>query len=358
MDSLTQIVLGAAVGEATLGRKVGNKALLWGAIAGTIPDLDVVYIKLIGGDAIDEIVLHRGFSHSILFAFLMAPILGWLVKWLYRKKPEASLKGWTTLFFWSIFTHPLLDSLTTYGTQLFLPFSDHRVSIASVFVVDLFYTLPFLLCVIGVSMLARTNRRRRILNYIGLGLSSAYLLVGLMNKYLASQVFEKDLTREPEKMELVFTGVTPLNIILWYGVAESDDAFHIGYYSFLDQDEEVEWSSFKKNHHLLEGLENDYGVDRLKWFSDQLFVLTQPSQDTVNFYTLKFGRTGAVSTKPEDAFVFYFKIIQKAGGTLNFESVRNVESLDVKQQMGTLLQRILGVEERPDPGHVENVQLP
>ena len=62
MDSLTQIVLGAAVGEATLGRKVGNKALLWGAIAGTIPDLDVVYIKLIGGDAIDEIVRLSGKS--------------------------------------------------------------------------------------------------------------------------------------------------------------------------------------------------------------------------------------------------------------------------------------------------------
>ncbi len=36
MDSLTQIVLGASVGEAVLGKKVGNKAILWGAIAGTL----------------------------------------------------------------------------------------------------------------------------------------------------------------------------------------------------------------------------------------------------------------------------------------------------------------------------------
>ena len=42
MDSLTQIVLGAAVGEVVLGKKVGNKAMLYGAIAGTIPDLDVL----------------------------------------------------------------------------------------------------------------------------------------------------------------------------------------------------------------------------------------------------------------------------------------------------------------------------
>ena len=42
MDSVTQIVLGAAVGQAVLGSKVGNKALLYGAVAGTIPDLDVI----------------------------------------------------------------------------------------------------------------------------------------------------------------------------------------------------------------------------------------------------------------------------------------------------------------------------
>ncbi|MCB0468978.1 MAG: metal-dependent hydrolase, partial [Aequorivita sp.] len=42
MDSVTQIVLGAAVGEAVLGKKIGNKAMALGAIAGTIPDLDVL----------------------------------------------------------------------------------------------------------------------------------------------------------------------------------------------------------------------------------------------------------------------------------------------------------------------------
>lgn len=344
MDSLTQIVLGAAVGEATLGRKVGNKALLWGAIAGTIPDLDVLYIKLIGGDAIDEIVLHRGFSHSILFAFLMAPILGWLVNWLYKKKQQADFKGWTTLFFWSIFTHPLLDSLTTYGTQLFLPFSDYRVSIASVFVVDLFYTLPFLLCVIGVSMLARTNSKRRLLNYVGLGLSSTYLLIGLLNKYLATQVFEHDLANKPDKMELVFTGVTPLNIVLWYGVAETEDSFHVGYYSLFDDNREIDWLAFQKNHQLLEGVENEYGIDRLKWFSDQLYVVSEQGNDTLNLYTMKFGRSKFTSENPEGSFAFYMRVIKLPDGNLKYESVRDVKSIDMKKQLTMLFSRALGNE--------------
>ena len=68
MDSLTQIVLGASVGEATLGKKIGNKALLWGAIAGTIPDLDVFIGHYV--DSVTKNEIHRGFSHSILFCVL------------------------------------------------------------------------------------------------------------------------------------------------------------------------------------------------------------------------------------------------------------------------------------------------
>jgi inner membrane protein len=261
---------------------------------------------------------------------------------LYKKKQQADFKDWTTLFFWSIFTHPLLDSLTTYGTQLFLPFSDYRVSIASVFVVDLFYTLPFLLCVIGVSMLARTNRKRRVLNYVGIGLSSTYLLAGILNKYLATLVFEHDLANKPDKMELVFTGVTPLNIVLWYGVAESDSAFHVGYYSFVDKDKNVDWLAFQKNHQLLDGIENEYGIDRLKWFSDQLYVVSEQGKDTLNLYTLKFGRSKFASENPEGSFAFYMQVIKYPDGSLDYESVRDVASIDVKKQLSTLFQRVSG----------------
>ena len=68
MDSLTQIVLGAAVGEAVLGKKVGNKALLYGAIAGTIPDLDS--FAPLFTDTLTSIEVHRGFTHSIFFSVL------------------------------------------------------------------------------------------------------------------------------------------------------------------------------------------------------------------------------------------------------------------------------------------------
>ena len=112
MDSLTQIVLGAACGEAVLGRKIGNKALLFGAIGGTIPDLDVFFGKLFYTNAIDAMLFHRGFMHSILFSVGAALLIGWLVFKLYNtgnRWNTTTQKDWFLLFFWSLFTHPILD---------------------------------------------------------------------------------------------------------------------------------------------------------------------------------------------------------------------------------------------------------
>ena len=170
MDSLTQIVLGAAVGEAVLGKKVGNKAMLYGAIAGTIPDLDTFASAFT--DTITAIEIHRGFTHSIVFSILFAPIFGWLISKI-EKKSIATWQNWSWLMFWGLFTHPLLDSHTTWGTQLFWPL-EVRLAYKNIFVIDSLYTLPFLvflilltwpkniICLISLLMLWKTKILRII----------------------------------------------------------------------------------------------------------------------------------------------------------------------------------------------------
>lgn len=93
MDSLTQIVLGAACGEAVLGKKIGNKALLFGAIGGTIPDLDVLVGSWIYGNEIDAMLFHRGFMHSIFF--LLWPLLvlvGWFINYIILENDKVPLR--------------------------------------------------------------------------------------------------------------------------------------------------------------------------------------------------------------------------------------------------------------------------
>ena len=164
MDSLTQIVLGAACGEAILGKKIGNKALLFGAIGGTIPDLDVYIGAQFFANEIDAMLFHRGFMHSILFSILGAFLFGWLFFKLYNflsRKQITTQKDWTLLFFWALFTHPILDAFTPYGTQLFAPFSNYRVAFNTIAVADPAYTLPFLICIIILMFFKRTSFKRR-----------------------------------------------------------------------------------------------------------------------------------------------------------------------------------------------------
>lgn len=85
MDSITQAALGAAMGQAVLGKKMGNRAMLIGAIAGTIPDLDV-FSRFFLSHEVYALIYHRGLTHSILFTLLVPPLLAWLSLWYYKQK--------------------------------------------------------------------------------------------------------------------------------------------------------------------------------------------------------------------------------------------------------------------------------
>lgn len=92
MDSLTQIVLGASMGEAIAGKKLGNRAMLWGGIAGTIPDLDV-FAGFFGMSEIDSLAFHRAISHSLLFAVVAPLLLSFFTRWYYSNEKHYNHKG-------------------------------------------------------------------------------------------------------------------------------------------------------------------------------------------------------------------------------------------------------------------------
>ncbi len=273
MDSLTQIVLGAACGEAVLGKKIGNKALLFGAIAGTIPDLDVLTGPWIYSNEIDSMASHRGFSHSILFSILGAFVFGYLVYWLYnrgRRLNTTTRKDWILLFFLALFTHIVLDSFTPYGTQWFLPFSDARVAFNNISVADPVYTVPFLVCMIVLMFFNRKSKRRRNWLKAGLLISSAYMIFTIGNKFRINSLFEKSLKEDQISYDRFRVQPSILNNILWYGVAENKNNYHVSYYSLLDKESKfTNWLTLPKNHDLIPKDHPD--LKTLAWFSDDYF---------------------------------------------------------------------------------------
>lgn len=333
MDSLTQIVLGAAVGEAVLGRKVGNKALLWGAIAGTIPDLDVITRFFV--DDVTAAELHRGFSHSILFSLIFAPIFGWIISKIYKKK-EADWKGWSKLMFWGFITHPLLDCHTTWGTQLFWPMK-YRVAYNNIFVADPLYTIPFLICVIIVLFLNRKSKARRVINTVGLVLSSIYMLLTISFKWYTFQKFEENLELQNISYMELSTKPTPLNSLLWAGTVKRDTSFLTGYYSLLDTTDIIDFQTHLQNKRLLGKIKYEPDFKRLEYISKGFYVI-EKEQDTLVFNDIRFGIMGLY--RPPGDFVYKYKMYYENDSLKVLRKAPAVENL--KSAFEVLIDRLKG----------------
>lgn len=309
MDSLTQIVLGAAVAEVVAGKKLGNRALLWGAIGGTIPDLDVIGAFFMG--EVEYVNFHRGFSHSLVFGFLVAPVLGWLLS----KSPWSQGQSfwlWTQLFFWCIFTHPLLDSFTSYGTQLFLPFSDYRVELNTIFIIDPAYTLPMLIALVMVMFYQRTSATRKRVIYAGIALSHAYLLFTIFNKYLVVEpAIKAEIARQSFEVEQYQTIPAPLQNFLWQGLIKTADGYYAGY--FNPWRGEVPFDSFlfyKRDLNSELELRDFSQYQGLRKFSINYDLLEKTSDTTYVYNDMRFSTAKGWLEKGAD-FVFSFDLTVK-----------------------------------------------
>tara|TARA_B100000809_G_scaffold187146_1_gene185394 strand:- start:29 stop:1051 length:1023 start_codon:yes stop_codon:yes gene_type:complete len=307
MDSITQIVLGAACGEAVLGKKIGNKALLFGAIGGTIPDLDVFIGRLLYNNEIQAMAFHRGFMHSILFAMLSCFLFGWITYKGYNtgsRKEDTTLKDWILLFFWAIFTHPILDCFTPYGTQLFAPFSEYRVAFNTISVVDPLYTIPFLLCMIILLFFNRKKTSRTWWLKAGIYTSSVYMVFTIINKVYIDSVFKKSFKKAGINYTRFSAQPSILNNILWYAVAETATQYHLTFYSLFDQSSYAEnIISLDKNHTLIDM--SDVNLQTLAWFSNGYFNLIEKEKaGTYRYVDLRYPMIN-----PDDANTAVFKFL-------------------------------------------------
>ena len=253
---------------------------------------------------------------------------------------DASFKDWYWLFFLSIFTHPLLDSCTAYGTQLFQPFNDYRVALNNISVVDPIYTLPFLICVIVTSMLLRNSPKRRFFNYLGIGLSTAYLLFTFYNKSKVNEVFENSLAEQGFEYQRYMTAPTIFNNVLWHCIAEGDSVYYQGLYSLMDAEPRLSmWNKFPKNHEWIDAYEDDRSIKTLKWFSNNYYSIIRREDGKLQLNDLRFGVFGEKAVSEND-YIFHFILEEKNG---KIEAHQSREQPEMEKAFGQLWQRIKGL---------------
>jgi inner membrane protein len=218
MDPLSQGTVGAAFAQSAANKNNIFKIGVIGFLAGLAPDLDILIQS--STDPILFLEYHRQFTHSLFFipfgSLIVALVLFPLVK------SSMSIK---TVYFASLLgyaTHGLLDACTSYGTQIFWPFSNERVTWNNISIVDPLFTIPVLI-LIGIAI----KTKKKIFSFFAIGWISFYLSLGFVQyerALLAAIELANDRGHNPERLTLKPSFG---NLILWKSIYQHDETFYV-----------------------------------------------------------------------------------------------------------------------------------
>jgi inner membrane protein len=301
MDTITHVVLGACIGEVFVGKRIGKSSLLLGAVAQSVPDIDFVSSFYLS--TTDNLLAHRGFTHSLLFMVLVVPLLAFVAdRW--RRPHDLAFRTWLLFFATEILTHLLLDTANAYGTGLLEPFSHLRFSYNTLFVADPFFSIvPGIVAV--MLLINRTHAKRTVWAIVSIVWCSAYFLVGIANKMKVETSIKKSAAQQNIVYNRHFTTPTPFNNLLWYTVLESDSGYYVGYSSVFDKGRPVSFQYRNKNGFLLGKDTARDDIKNLKRFS-QGYYTVEHFTDTLVFSDLRFGQvTGWNDSNARFAFYYF-----------------------------------------------------
>jgi len=306
VDSVSQIALGATIGEVTLGQRLGRKAMLLGGLLGTLPDLDVVASY---SDAVASFTYHRSWSHSLFVLTIASFLIAWLLSRYYPNRWLATPVGdiaepqhtnppykvWLMSVLLILITHPLLDGFTLYGTQLFWPLPFQPVAWGSIFIIDPLYTLPL---IIALFVAWKKRRKARTTALIGIVVSCAYLLVTLFIQQHVRTKSIRSLQEQGMAYNNVLIAPTPLSL-LWRIVSMDGNEYHEGFTSLFDDAETIRFISYPSQLDIIKKTYSHWPVRRMDWFTNGM-ISASVEEEKLIINDLRMG--------VESSYIFRFDV--------------------------------------------------
>jgi inner membrane protein len=247
MDPISQGTVGAVFAQSAANKNNIAKIGVVGFLAGLAPDLDV-FIRS-STDPVLFLEYHRQFTHSLFFIPFGALIVSVFLFPLVRK--SLSFKATYVASFLGYATHGLLDACTSYGTLLFWPFSNERITWNNISIVDPLLTIP---AIILFAVAVKTSRRR-----------FSFFAVGWIVFYLA-----QSRGHSAERMTLKPSFG---NLILWKSIYQYEDWFYV---DAIRAGRVLTWcfgesiKIFDYQYHLSDLEKNSQqmrDIERFRWFS-------------------------------------------------------------------------------------------
>ena len=279
MDPLSQACLGASLSQSSTGdRSKQLSALIIGGLSGMVPDLDV-FIRS-AEDPLLFLEYHRQFTHSLFFVPFGALICTFLF-YLFMKK-NLSFKQIYLFSFLGFATHGLLDACTSYGTQLYWPFSSLRVAWNTVSIIDPLFTLPVLLLILLAVIKKEALYARLSLLYVVL-----FMSFGLLQKQRAEEVINELAQSRGHQIEKVLAKPSFANRHVWKLMYEHDGRFYVDAVKLLWRAQVIQGSSVQKLD-----IERDFpwlssdsqqakDIERFRWFSNDFLALSESDENFI-----------------------------------------------------------------------------
>lgn len=245
-----------------MGRRQGRRALIYGALLGTLPDLDVAISY---PDPVSSMTYHRGFSHSLIVLSALSCVLAWLLA-KFKPSPHYSSRRLLLAIWLALITHPLLDAFTTYGTQLFWPFMPTPTAWSTIFIVDPVYTVPLALAtLLGLILGLRAWVWRSVCG--ALAVSTAYLAFTVGAKLFVHEQAKAALDAQGIAYTALFSGTAPLHSLLWRVMAKDDTGhYYEGFIGLLDRGPPI-FTRLPLHPELADALADSPEHQRLRWFT-------------------------------------------------------------------------------------------
>lgn len=319
MDSLTQIVLGSAVGVLVMGRSQSvAKSAFWGGVCGTLPDLDAFIDH---GDPILNMVRHRAETHALAFQSMAAPIVATGITLLDRNLSQ--WPRWLLMVWLVLITHAGLDAMTVYGTRLLLPHSDFPFGVGSIFIIDPLYTLPLLFGLVltlgsGGNRIYSTRRRapggawvtnRLGFNLAGIVLSSVYLAWSWFAQGEVKKIALASPQAQSVSADRILVTPTAFNTLLWRVVIMHDEHFDEGFFPvinrWLKSESTIDFDSFARDKPLDDATVDFESANEIRKFS-RGFYRVSSKKDSIRITDLRMGQ--------EPYYVFSFEFARQSVG--------------------------------------------
>lgn len=287
MDPITHALTGAVISRAGFYQRFGRTATIIFVIGALIPDIDHFSLRLAGPLA--YLKYHRGFTHSIVGSFIMAAAIAVIASFI---KPVKERMGRLTVFCFSllgIYSHIFLDLITSYGTQVFFPFSRERYSFDLVFIIDFYFTA---LLLIPLLIMKFKKGWSKILAAISLGGMALYLGFAYIEKGISIEKVKAENNKNHINGSRIEAIPLPLSPFRWAVYTEDTERFYQTNMDNLSGSSTAEVFQKKTNGN---GITDKVGeLDIVKtylWFARFPVVSVKQAEDgyLVEYYDIRFN---------------------------------------------------------------------